>query len=118
MPFAYDELFSGKIGHYTKRKFHIDIVEDATPFHCKQPYPVPLVDRETVKAELERQVDLGLLERVYESEWGMPMFATKKSDGSIRTVDDLRQLNKVIRESTIRYRKSEISLNDARDIAF
>ncbi|KAG7360735.1 hypothetical protein IV203_035834 [Nitzschia inconspicua] len=93
----YDQLFSGKIGHYTKRKFHIDIVEDATPFHCKQPYPVPLVDRETVKAELERQVDLGLLERVYESKWGMPMFATKKSDGSIRTVDDLRQLNKVIK---------------------
>ncbi|KAG7345950.1 reverse transcriptase RNA-dependent DNA polymerase [Nitzschia inconspicua] len=93
----YDELFSGKIGHYTKRKFHIDIVENSTPFHCKQPYPVPLVDRETVKAELERQVDLGLLERVYESEWGMPMFATKKSDGSIRTVDDLRQLNKVIK---------------------
>ncbi|KAG7345279.1 reverse transcriptase RNA-dependent DNA polymerase [Nitzschia inconspicua] len=93
----FDQLFSGKIGHYTKRKFHIDLVEDATPFHCKQPYPVPLVDRETVKAELERQVDLGLLERVYESEWGMPMFATKKSDGSIRTVDDLRQLNKVIK---------------------
>ncbi|KAG7336539.1 reverse transcriptase RNA-dependent DNA polymerase [Nitzschia inconspicua] len=61
----YDQLFSGKIGHYTK--------------------------------QLERQVDLGLLERVYESEWGMPMFATKKSDGSIRTVDDLRQLNKVIK---------------------
>ncbi|KAG7372944.1 reverse transcriptase RNA-dependent DNA polymerase [Nitzschia inconspicua] len=90
----FDQLFSGKIGHYTKRKFHIDLVEDATPFHCKQPYPVPLVDRETVKAELERQVDLGLLERVYESEWGMPMFATKKSDGSIRTVNELRQLNK------------------------
>ncbi|KAG7367308.1 hypothetical protein IV203_029979 [Nitzschia inconspicua] len=88
----YDQLFSGKIGHYTKRKFHIDLVEDATPYHCKQPYPVPLVDRETVKAELERQVDLSLLERVYESEWGMPIFATKKSDGSIRTVDDLRQL--------------------------
>ncbi|KAG7345551.1 reverse transcriptase RNA-dependent DNA polymerase [Nitzschia inconspicua] len=50
-----------------------------------------------IQAELERQVDLGLLERVYESECGMPMFATKKSDGSIRTVDDLRQLNKVIK---------------------
>ncbi|KAG7359913.1 hypothetical protein IV203_035011 [Nitzschia inconspicua] len=76
----YDQLFSGKIGHYTKRKFHIDIVKDATPFHCKQPYPVPLVDRETVKAELERQVDLGLLERVYESEWGYqesPLYATE-----------------------------------------
>ena len=92
----FDYLFSGKIGKYTKRQFKITLKPDSKPFHCKQPYPIPLVDREVFKNELQRQESLGLLERCYESEWGMPMFAVKKSDGSIRTVDDLRALNKCI----------------------
>ena len=92
----FDQLFSGKIGHYKQRQFHIQLKEGTVPFHCKQPYPIPMVDREVFKAELDRQVSLGILEPVYDTQWGMPMFATKKADGSIRTVDDMRQLNKVI----------------------
>ena len=93
----FDTLFSGKIGHYTKRKFTIELKEGTTPYHCRQPYPIPMADRKVVKDEIDRQVELGLLEQVYDTEWGMPMFATKKANGTIRTVDDLRELNKAIK---------------------
>lgn len=93
----FDKLFSGKIGHYKKRTFKIELKAGTVPYHCKQPYAVPLVDRQIFKDEIDRQVQLGLLERVYDTEWGMPMFATKKSNGTIRTVDDLRKLNAAIK---------------------
>ena len=50
-----------------------------------------------VKEELDRQEAEGTLERVYESEWGMPMFVIPKKNGTIRTVDDMRELNKQIK---------------------
>lgn len=93
----FDPLFSGKIGHYQKRKFTLELKEGTVPYHCKQPYPIPMIDRPVIKNEIDRQVQLGLLVQVYDTEWGMPMFATKNSNGTIRTVDDLRELNKAIK---------------------
>ena len=79
----FDTLFSGKIGHYTKRKFTIELKEGTIPYHCRQPYPIPMADRKVVQDEINRQVKLGLLEQVYDTEWGMPMFAKKKPNGTI-----------------------------------
>lgn len=93
----FDKLFSGKIGHYKKRTFKIELKPGTVPYHCKQPYAIPMVDRQIFKDELDRQVELGLLEQVFDTEWGMPMFATKKANGTIRTVDDLRKLNAAIK---------------------
>ena len=93
----FGKLFSGKIGHYKQRTFKIELKPGTIPYHCKQPYAIPMVDRDIFKGELDRQVELGLLEQVYDTEWGMPMFATKKSNGTIRTVDDLRRLNAAIK---------------------
>ena len=90
------ELFSGKLGRYPHRKFHIDLKPGTKPYHCKRPYAIPTSQRETVKEELDRQVKIGVLERVYESLWGMPMLCIPKKDGAIRTVDDMRELNKCI----------------------
>ena len=93
----FDKLFSGKIGHFKQRTFKIELKPGTVPYHCKQPYAVPMIDRQIFKGELDRQVELGLLEQVFDTEWGMPMFATKKSNGTIRTVDDLRKLNAAIK---------------------
>ena len=93
----FEKLFDGTLGHYPKRKFHIDLKNDAVPYHCRQPYPCPQANRTVFKEELDRQEAEGTLERVYESEWGMPMFVIPKKNGTIRTVDDMRELNKQIK---------------------
>ena len=93
----FPKLFDGSLGRYPKRQFHIDLQEDAEPYHCRQPYPCPQANREVYKKELERQCKEGTLEQVYESEWGMPMFVIPKKNGTIRTVDDMRELNRQIK---------------------
>ena len=91
------ELFSGRIGKYEGRRFKIQLKEGITPYHCTQPYSIPQSELAVTKEEIDRQCKIGLLVPCYDTEWGMPMFTRKKKDGTIRTVDDLRMLNKAIR---------------------
>ena len=93
----HSQLFDGTLGCYPKRKFHIELKEDAVPYHCKAPYPVPSYNLPVLKQELDRQVDLGILEKCQETEWGMPLLVIPKKDGAIRTVDDFRELNRQIK---------------------
>ena len=89
----FELLFSGRIGTYPHRKFHFELKDDAKPYHCGRPYKIPQVDLPVYKKEMDRQVELGLAEKIYESEWGFPGFTVPKANGQIRTVDDFRQLN-------------------------
>jgi hypothetical protein len=79
------KLFNGGLGCYTGRKFHIKLKEGTVPFHCKQPYSIPVDKQQLAKEELERQCEIGVLQKVYESKWGIPMLVIPKKDGSIRT---------------------------------
>ena len=92
----HEPLFDGSLCCFPKRKFTIELKPDAVPYHCRQLYPVPLSHREILHEELERQVRIGMLAPVGETEWGMPLFAIPKKDGAIRTVDDFRELNKQV----------------------
>jgi len=92
----FPRLFDGSLGRYPKRKFHIALKPDSKPYHCKGPYSVAYQNLEVLKHELNRQVELDILARVGESEWGMPMMVIPKKDGAIRTIDDMRELNKCI----------------------
>ena len=96
----YDKLFDGSPGCYPKRTFHIDLMDNAVPYHCKGPYSVPAVNMPVLKQELQAQVNKGILARVGETEWGMPMMVIPKKDGAIRTVDDFRELNKWIKRKS------------------
>jgi len=93
---AHDKLFDGTLGCYPNRQFKIELKPDAIPYHCDRPYSVPVSVRQVFKDELDRQCEIGVLEKVYESEWGMPVMVIPKKDGSICTVDDFRELNKLV----------------------
>ena len=92
----YQRLFNGKLGCYPKKKFKIKLKPGTIPYHCKQPFPVPMSKMKVTKDELDRQELAGILAKIYESEWGMPMFIQPKKDETVRTLADFRELNKCI----------------------
>jgi len=49
---------------------------------------------QTLKAEVERLVKIGVLKKVNRSEWAAPTFVIPKKDGSVRFISDFRELNK------------------------
>jgi hypothetical protein len=49
--------------------------------------------KEKVKDELDRMLDVGIIELVEESEWIIPMVVQDKKTGGIRICVDLRKLN-------------------------
>ena len=76
-------------------KLHVD--PDAQPVNLRTPAPVPLHWQEEVERDLNRDVSLGVLERVPYGEptkWCFRMVIGRKHDGSPRRTVDLSPLNK------------------------
>ena len=92
----YKKLFDGHLGQYPGRKIHLDLLPGAKAVSSR-PYPVPMHNRQVFKDELDRLVELGVLEPCGAKEWLTPIFIVPKKDGRVRWVSDFRALNKVIR---------------------
>ena len=76
----------------------IHISPKAQPIALRTPAPVPLHWQEQVEHELQRDVALGVLERVPHGEptkWCFRMVITRKHDGTPRRTVDLSPLNKL-----------------------
>jgi len=69
---------------------------DVKPRHAK-PYPIPFFYKKNDKDELDRFIAWKILRKVNRSEWQAPMFTISKPDGSLRSLGDLRELNKRIK---------------------
>ena len=80
----FTHLFSGKLGKFPNYKVHLELTEEAKPFHFR-PYPVPHAHRRTFKNELQRLVDIEVLSPTGPSEYLSPTFIipkrTTESDG-------------------------------------
>ena len=66
----------------------------------KRPIRIPHVHMETLRKEVQRLVDIGVLEEVDGSTagpWCAPSFITRKKDGRVRFITDYREANKCIR---------------------
>jgi hypothetical protein len=92
----HETLFDGTLGHWKDSSYQIELKPDATPYHARA-FPIPRVHTETLRMEVERLCEAGVLKRVNRSEWAAPTFIIPKKDGSVRFISDFRELNKRIR---------------------
>ena len=90
------ELFDGTLGTWNLEPVELELKPDATPHHAR-PHPIPRVHQETLKMEVERLCEIGVLKKVNRSEWAAPSFIIPKKDGTVRFINDFRELNKRIR---------------------
>jgi len=92
----FTDLFDGTLGQWTDTAYNIELCPDAQPYHAKA-YPIPRVHLETLKTEVDRLCEIGVLKQVNHSEWAAPTFIIPKKDGSVRFISDFQELNKRIR---------------------
>ena len=73
----YEDLFDGTLGDWDTEPVSFELKEGAKPYHGRA-YPVPHAHKETLKKELNRLCELGVLEWQPESEWASPSFIVPK----------------------------------------
>ena len=91
----YEDLFDGTLGDWDTEPVSFELKEGAKPYHGRA-YPVPHAHKETLKKELNRLCELGVLEWQPESEWASPSFIVPKRDQTVRFLSDFREVNKSI----------------------
>jgi hypothetical protein len=94
----YEQLFDGTLGIWKGKPYDIKTKEGIEPYHGR-PFPVPKIHELTLKTELDRLTNLGVLKKVNRSQWGAPTFIIPKKDGTVRFISDFREFNKRIRRT-------------------
>jgi len=65
----------------------LELQEGAKSYHAGA-YNTPRCHIQTLKADVERLVKIGVLKKVNLSEWAAPTFIIPKKDGSVRLISD------------------------------
>jgi hypothetical protein len=78
-------FFDGSLGTQNIEPTDLELKDrDAKPYYAR-PYPVPQSQEAKLKAEIERLVSYGALQKVNCSEWASPMFTVTKKDQTLRS---------------------------------
>lgn len=94
----HEGMFQGKLGQWVGEEVHFDLKEGAVPWQGR-PYPVPKIHELTLRKEVDRLVEIDVLEKISSDEangWGSPSFIIAKANGQVRFLSDLREVNKRI----------------------
>jgi hypothetical protein len=96
----FEGLFDGTLGTWKTDPVDLELSNPKVkPFHAK-PYPVPYSQEKRLKEEINRLCSYGVLRKINNSEWACcPMFTIAKPDGSLSSLADLREVNKVIKRN-------------------
>ena len=89
----YESLFDGTLGDWKTEPVSLELKEGTTPYHGRA-FPTPRIHKETLRKEVDRLVELGVLKWQGESEWAAPSFIIPKKNQTVRFISDFRELNK------------------------
>ena len=92
----YKSLFDGTLGTWKNETLSIKLKPGVEPYHARS-FPIPKCYELTLRQEVERLVQIGVLKKVNRSEWAAPTFIIPKKDGTVRFLSDFRELNKRIK---------------------
>ena len=114
------DAVSQHIGLMKTSPVRIELRQDATPFCLFTARNVPFPMMNTVKKELDRMVDSGVIRPVTEpTEWCTPMVPVPKAKGGVRICVDLQRLNKAVkREHLVLPTLDDIAPNLAGSVLF
>ena len=76
----YETLFDGQLGRWHGQDVKLEPKKDAQPCHSRA-HDIPRCHIQTLKHEVQRLVDAGVLKKVNRSEWAAPTFIIPKKDG-------------------------------------
>jgi hypothetical protein len=91
----FKSLFDGTLGHWKSKPYEIELKPELKPYHAK-PYPIPKAYEKTLKMEVDRLVQAGVLRLINQSKWAAPTFIITKKDHTVRFISDFRELKKRI----------------------
>ena len=92
----HEEMLDGILGDCTGSEYKIELLEGAKPYHAK-PFPIPKIHEETLKTEVNKLINIGVLKSENNSKWEAPTFITPKKNGTVRFISDFKELNKRIK---------------------
>jgi len=88
----YENCFDGSLGHWKTKPVNLELKSDASPYHAR-PFPIPHSREETMRKEIARLCNLGVLEKCNDSKWGAPTFIIPRKNGTVHFISDSRELN-------------------------
>ncbi|GMF59596.1 unnamed protein product [Phytophthora fragariaefolia] len=94
----YADLYNERLGRIRLPNYILPLRADFVPTQSR-PYSVPRSQEEAARREIQRLVELDVLEQIYGLEPSAPAFFLVKQDGSLRLLVDFRQLNKYLHRS-------------------
>ena len=77
----YKELFDSTLGDWQKEPVSFDLKPGAKPYHGRA-FPIPHIHLATLKKEVKRLVELGVLKQQPTSEWAAQTFIIPKKNGT------------------------------------
>ena len=91
----YDDVFEDKLGKCTKTKVSIHLKND-TKHILYNARPLSFAVKQKVQNEIDRLVDLGVLQKINYSDWEDPIVVVNKPNGKVRLSGDFKAINRRI----------------------